>query len=102
LYFIPFVNLIALNYPLFYLFRRLLEYDITGEIMTKEEFEELHYRLRKSVTARMGGVYLLSLIPFVGLVMPVFYVIYLGHGYFAALSQLRKLPENTTPKENHE
>lgn len=89
LYFIPVVNIIALNYPLYYLFRRLLEFDVTSEMMEREEFEEVHYRQRHRITLRMTVLYLLSLIPLMGLFIPVFYIIYLGNGYFKTLEAMR-------------
>ena len=89
LYIIPVVNIIALNYPLYYIFRRLLEYDITSAMMDREEFEEIHYKARRRLGFRMVLLYLLSLIPLMGLFIPVFYVIYLGNGYFIALRQMR-------------
>jgi hypothetical protein len=89
LYFIPVVNIVALNYPLYYLFRRLLEFDITSEMMDREEFEEIHYKERHRITLRMTVLYLLSLIPLMGLFIPVFYIIYLGNGYFKKLETMR-------------
>lgn len=89
LYLIPVVNVIALNYPLYYLFKRMLEFDVTSEMMTRDEFEEIHYKGRRRTGFRMLVLYLLSLIPLMGLVIPVFYIIYLGNGYFEALSPMR-------------
>ena len=98
LYIIPVVNIIALNYPLYYIFRRLLEYDITTVLMDREEFEEIHYKQRRRLSFRMLLLYLLSLIPLMGLFIPVFYVIYLGNGYFITLRQMREVP--AAPVEN--
>ncbi len=89
LYFIPVVNVVALNYPLYYIFRRMLEFDITSELMDREEFEEIHYKERHRLSFRMILLYLLSLIPLMGLVIPVFYIIYLGNGYFGVLQRMR-------------
>lgn len=105
LYFIPVVNIIALNYPLYYIFRRLLEFDVTSEMMDREEFEEIHFRQRRRLRFRMVLLYLLSLIPLMGLVIPVFYVIYLGNGYFQSLKLLRgeiQKPETEATKTEGE
>lgn len=98
LYFIPVVNIIALNYPLYYLFRRMLEFDVTSEMMDREEFEEIHYKQRRRISLRMTLLYLLSLIPLMGLFIPVFYIIYLGNGYFQTLEKMRgsDTPQATT------
>jgi len=95
LYLIPVVNIIALNYPLYYIFRRLLEYDITSTMMEREEFEEIHYKERRRISMRMVLLYLLSLIPLMGLFIPVFYVIYLGNGYFTTLRRMRETAQPT-------
>ena len=57
--------------------------------MDREEFEEIHFKARRRITFRMTLLYILSLIPLMGLVIPVFYVIYLGNGYFRLLEEMR-------------
>jgi len=88
-YFIPVVNLLAFNLPFYYLFHKQLTGDITSEMMTRQESllvkENQKYRMRM----RTLLLYLLSLLPFLWLVIPVFYVIYLANGYLDALARLR-------------
>ncbi|RXJ90531.1 hypothetical protein CRV01_05080 [Arcobacter sp. CECT 8983] len=89
LYFIPFINIIAFNLPLYYFFHKLLTYDIASTILTKEEYAVIHTRKANSFRARTIFLYILSMVPFITLFTAVFYIIYLGHGYFQELKKIR-------------
>lgn len=88
-YFIPFLNIIALNIPLYYFFHKMLTYDVTSNIMTKEEKVLITYHQGQSIRLKTLALYLVSLIPFAIYFGAVFYVIYLGHTYFNELRKLR-------------
>jgi len=89
-YFIPVINIIAFNLPLYYLFHKLLNFDVVSTIMTKEEFYYL--KTKNSATFRLRTIflYIISMIPFITLFSTVFYIVYLGHGYMNKLEQLRE------------
>ncbi|NVJ53945.1 MAG: EI24 domain-containing protein [Campylobacteraceae bacterium] len=89
LYFIPFINIIAFNLPLYYFFHKLLNYDIASTILTKEEYAVIHAKKANSFRARTVFLYILSMVPFITLFTAVFYIIYLGHGYFQELKKIR-------------
>lgn len=89
LYFIPFINIIAFNFPLYYFFHKLLNYDIASTILTKEEYAVIHAKKASSFRGRTIFLYILSMIPFITLFTAVFYIIYLGHGYFQELKKIR-------------
>jgi len=93
LYFIPVVNVIAFNFPLYYFFHKMITYDVSSNICTKEEAMKIHYFYGSSLRLKTLGLYLLSLIPFVIFFASVFFVIYLGHSYFSEVRKLR-LEEN--------
>ncbi|MEN4052374.1 MULTISPECIES: EI24 domain-containing protein [Sulfurimonas] len=89
LYFIPFINVIAFNLPLYYFFHKMMTYDVSSSICTKEEDMKIRFFYESTLRLKTLGLYLLSLIPFVIFFASVFYVIYLGHSYFITVRQLR-------------
>jgi len=90
LYFIPLVNIIAFNLPLYYFFHKMLNYDITTNMTTKEEALEISYKNKTSLRIKTLLLYLISLIPFMIFFTTVFFVIYLGHTYFLKTRALRQ------------
>lgn len=94
LYFIPFINILAFNLPLYYFFHKLLNYDIASTILTKDEYAVIHSRKAASFRGRTLFLYILSMIPFITLFTAVFYIIYLGHGYFQELKKIRNLEDS--------
>jgi hypothetical protein len=89
LYFIPVINIIAFNLPLYYLFHNMMTYDIASSICTKAEAKRITAEHGTTLKLKTVALYLLSLIPFVILFASVFYVIYLGHSYFIEVKKLR-------------
>jgi hypothetical protein len=89
LYFIPLINVVAFNLPFYYLFHKLLVYDVASTICTKEEYKQIMYFNGTSIRMRTLILYLLSLIPFAALFASVFFVIYLGHIFFTETLKLR-------------
>ena len=89
-YFIPLVNIIAFNLPLYYLFHNMMTYDVSSAICTKEEDKKIRFYYGGILKLKTLALYLLSLIPFVILFASVFYVIYLGHSYFLAVKKIRQ------------
>ncbi len=93
LYFIPFVNIIAFNFPLYYFFHKVMTYDIATNICTKEEDYLMKYRFGTGLRLKTLVLYLISLIPFAIFFGAIFYVIYLGNTYFTRIREIRN--ENT-------
>jgi len=89
-YFIPILNIIAFNLPLYYFFHKMLVYDISSNMTTREENEKIKYFNKNSLRAKTLFLYLISLIPFTIFFTAVFYVIYLGNTYFIEVRKLRK------------
>jgi len=89
LYFIPIINVVAFNFPLYYFFHKMMTYDVSSSICTKEEAMKISYFHGSTLRLKTLGLYLLSLIPFVIFFASVFYVIYLGHSYFIEVRKLR-------------
>ncbi len=88
-YFIPLVNLIAFNLPLYYFFHKMITYDISSTITTKEENKKIMYFSGNSIRLKTVALYIISLIPFAIFFGAILYVIYLGNTYFLELRKLR-------------
>ena len=90
LYFIPFINIIAFNFPLYYFFHKMLTYDIASIICTREEDKKIKFFNSNKIRLKTIFLYLLSLIPFVIFFVSVFFIIYLGHTYFIEVKKVRQ------------
>ena len=89
LYFIPLINIIAFNFPLYYFFHKMMTFDVASTICTKEEDAVIKFRNANELRLKTLGLYLISLIPFAVFFGAVFYVIYLGNTYFVETRKLR-------------
>ena len=89
LYFIPIVNLIAFNFPLYYFFHKMILYDISTNICTDEEDKQIRFFNKNMLRGKTLLLYLISLIPFAIFFGAIFYVIYLGNTYFIEVKKLR-------------
>jgi len=90
LYFIPLVNIVAFNLPLYYFFHKMMTYDVSSTICTKDEAMKIKFFHASTLRLKTFGLYLISLIPFVVFFASVFYIIYLGHSYFIETKKLRE------------
>lgn len=88
-YFIPLLNVIAFNLPLYYFFHKMLTFDISSNICTKEEDKQIRYFSKNSLRAKTLGLYLISLIPFAVFLGAIFYVIYIANTYFLEVKRIR-------------
>ena len=79
LYFIPFVNILAVNIPFYYLFHKFYMLDVSTTAMSKEQYKQMMYFSKNSVRGTTLVLYGVSMIPFAALFTPVFNVIVLGH-----------------------
>jgi hypothetical protein len=89
LYFIPLVNIIAFNLPLYYFFHKMMTYDVSSNICTKDEAMKIKFFNANSLRIKTLALYIISMIPFVVFFASVFYIIYLGHIYFIETKKLR-------------
>ena len=95
LYFIPFVNIIAINIPFYYLFHKFYMLDVSTTAMTKEQYKQMMYFDKTKVRGTSLTLFLLSMIPFAALITPVFNVIVLGHTVMRS-----KQKQLTAPKQS--
>ena len=89
LYFIPIVGLIAFNFPLYYFFHKMMTYDISSTLCTKEEDKQIRYFHKSTLRLKTLALYLVSLIPFAIFFTAIYFVIYLGHSYFLEVRSMR-------------
>ncbi len=101
LYFIPLLNIIAINIPIYYFFHKLLTFDVASTILTQDEYAIIQGRKANSFRFRTLFLYFISMIPFITLFSAVFYIIYLGHSYFIQLEKLRGINLNTDEMRNN-
>ncbi len=90
LYFIPILNIVAFNFPLYYFFHKMMLYDVSSNITTREENRKLLYYKKGSLRVKTLFLYLISLIPFAIFFGAVFYVIYIGNSYFIEIKKIRE------------
>lgn len=89
--FIPLINIVWFWLLGFLFFRFALVLDVGQVILPKAMFNEVKGLSNWTPTLTLGGLFLLSIVPFMSLFAPVFAVIALSHYYFDLLS--------STPKE---
>ncbi len=88
-WFVPIFGIVAMNAPFYFLFHKLLTRDVAGEILTKEEQKILFKEAKWRIATTTLILYLLSLIPGVGILGQVFFVIVLAHQFFQETARLR-------------
>ncbi|EAL6073556.1 EscU/YscU/HrcU family type III secretion system export apparatus switch protein [Campylobacter jejuni] len=81
--FLPFINIFVYYLAFYYLFHKLLMIDVTSTILDKESFKNFHSDF-SPLEFKFSTLcfYLLCSVPFLGLFLQVFFVIFLTHlGY---------------------
>lgn len=101
-YFVPVLNIIAFALPLYYFFHKLLNFDVSSTILTKEQYKEIYKKEANSFRLRTLFLYLVSMIPFATLFSAVYFIIYLGHSYFIQLDKLEKNSNKEEEKKEQE
>lgn len=81
LYFVPILNLfihIISFFIFFYLYYNFLILDVASCVLNKEDFKNYNFKNKKLIFV-VFIFYIISLIPFLGALLQVFFVIYLSH-----------------------
>lgn len=91
LYFVPILNIVAFNFPLYYFFHKMMTYDVSSNICTREEDKKIRFFSANSIRFKTLILYLISLIPFAVFFGAIFYVIYIGHAYFLEVRKIRTM-----------
>lgn len=90
-YFIPVLNIIAFNLPAYYFFHKMLVFDVGSTINTKAEYLRIMALAGNQIRLRTFLIYLLTLVPFVGIFFPLLFVIYLSHIFINETLELRAI-----------
>lgn len=88
-YFIPIINIIAFNLPAYYFFHKMLVFDVGSTINTKKEYSQIKAIVSNQIRLRTFFMYMLTMIPFVGVFFPILFVIYLSHIFINETLELR-------------
>ncbi|MEA1918304.1 MAG: EI24 domain-containing protein [Campylobacterota bacterium] len=96
-YFIPLLNIVAINLPFYYFFHRLLNFDVGSTICKKEDYKKIMFYKGNSIRFKTFVMFLVTMIPFTAIFIMVFFVVYLGHVYFNELQNLQKEALSETP-----
>jgi hypothetical protein len=99
-YFVPVINVFALALPLYYFFHKLLNFDVSSTILSKEQYKIIYKKEANNFRLRTLFLYMISMIPFATLFSAVYFIIYLGHSYFIKLDQLVKYGQKDEPISN--
>ena len=90
---VPFINLFIYNVVVYYLFHKLLLLDVASNTLSQDEFTHFYAKSSplefKFITLCF---YLLAFIPFAGLFLQVFFVIFLTHLFYQKVLCLK--PKN--------
>ncbi len=74
----PFINIFILKLPFFYLFYTLMMYDLLSSGVC-EDVKQIMRKHRPYLLVVMAFFFFLSLIPLFGLLLQVFFIVYLSH-----------------------
>ena len=98
-YFVPLLNFIAFSFPFYYFFHKLLNFDVSSTLLSKEEYKLIYKKEATGFRLRTLFLYIISMIPFATLFTAVYYIIYLGHSYFLKLEELQNSNTNVIKEE---
>ena len=79
---IPGINLAILYLPFYYLFHNFLVLDVGSSIVSPKEFKELVKQNKATLRSSTLLLYIVSLIPFSGILLQVFFVLVIAHEFF--------------------
>ena len=92
-YFIPVINIAAFHLPAYYFFHKMLVFDVGSTINTQKEYLQIKATVGNQIRLRTLLMYLMTLIPLVGIFFPIFFVIYLSHIFINESVELRMLTD---------
>ena len=92
-YFIPVINIAAFHLPAYYFFHKMLVFDVGSTINTQKEYLQIKATVGNQIRLRTLLMYLMTLIPLVGIFFPIFFVIYLSHLFMNESVELRMLTD---------
>jgi len=100
LLFLPGVNLLAINLPFYYWFHRLLSWDVLEAACPGDAQPGSGRPTRLSLASRTLALYVLSLVPLLGLLLQVFFVLVLSHHVLQHASRAAGSERVAKPRES--
>lgn len=88
-YFIPPFNLISFFLPFYYFFHRMLTRDVSANITDKAEYHRIMNGNWLEILTLTAILYVVSLIPVIGVLAQLFYAIVLAHWFFEKARLIR-------------
>jgi hypothetical protein len=85
---LPGINLTILYLPFYYLFHNFLILDVGSSIVNPKEFKKIVKNNKTLFRSTTLTLYLISLIPFSGILLQVFFVIVIAHEFFMKKREL--------------
>jgi hypothetical protein len=89
LYFIPLVNIVALNFPFYYFYHVMMLDDVGSNIVDRKEFFTIVDENKPSIYGHTLILFTLAMLPLAGLLLQGFFVIYLSHFFFLEVQKYR-------------
>jgi hypothetical protein len=80
-YFIPLLNILTILLPSYYFFHKLLNYQVANILYTKQEYFKVYFLSKSTIRTKTTILFSISLVPFVSMLLCVFYVIYINNSY---------------------
>lgn len=82
LLFVPLLNVAVLSFLFYYLFRQFLLFDVGSSLLNETDFKR-YVRFRNMGLLSLSGIlYVLSLLPIINVLVPVFNVLVVSHHFF--------------------
>lgn len=88
-YFLPFINLFAMHIPFYFLFYKFVPSEVSALIGDKEEIKQIYTFARGRIFSNSLTLYLISLIPFAGIIFQSLFVIVFAHLFLQETQKVR-------------
>jgi len=87
-YLIPAANTLIFL-PIYYFFHKTIVFDVSSVINTSKEYKKIKRANWSELKARTGFCFMLTLVPFFGILLYPYYILYLGHYMMQETKELR-------------
>lgn len=91
LLFIPFIGFVIFHFLMFLFFKKMIQRDAASQVLTRAEYGRIKSVNRGSLIGYAGLLYVIALLPIVGLLLQVFYASVFVHFFFREAEELRAI-----------
>jgi hypothetical protein len=89
-YFIPILNLVIFL-PMYYFFHKTLVFDVSSIINSTQEYQQIKALNWGSLKVKTFVLFLVALVPIVGIILYPFYILFIGHFIFSKTKTIREV-----------